>query len=198
MAAPRPMADKVWRLYFGPMMAPALICLLIALPLAGLAAPASAPDPVFIAPSGEPIRPTPRAPDAFETWFARVDANHDGRIDRAEFRADAEQFFKRLDANGDGVIDGFEIAAYEKSVAPELDIAGQGFARGGSADVVSLLSDPEPVSSADLQLNSHISLAEWLAVADSRFDLLDGKHQGYLTREGLRGLLPKPAKARKP
>ena len=54
------------------------------------------------------------------------------------------------------MIDGFEIAAYEKSVAADVDIAGQGFARGGSADVVSLLSDPEPVSSADLRLNAHI------------------------------------------
>ncbi|HEY7900679.1 MAG TPA: hypothetical protein VIC25_05790 [Caulobacteraceae bacterium] len=155
------------------------------------------PPPAFVSPSGEPFRPTAQAPDGFAAWFARVDARHDGRIDRSEFRADAAAFFKRLDGNGDGVVDGFEIAAYEKSVAAELDIAGQGFARGGSEDVVSLLSDPEPVSSADLKLDSHITLAEWLAVADQRFDLLDVKHQGYLTEESLRSLLPKPRKARR-
>jgi Ca2+-binding EF-hand superfamily protein len=185
------------RLYSAPMKAAPLALVLLALPLAGMTA-TPGPPPVFITPSGEPIRPTPQAPDAFETWFARLDAQHDGKIDRAEFRADAEQFFKRLDTNRDGVIDGFEISAYEKTVAPELDIAGQGFARGGSADVASLLSDPEPVSSADLQLNAHITLAEWLSVADHRFDLLDVRHQGYLTRDGLRALLPKSAREIKP
>jgi Ca2+-binding EF-hand superfamily protein len=179
------------------MKASALALFVLALPLAAGAARPAAPDPVFISPSGEPVRPTPQAPDAFEAWFARLDARHDGKVDRTEFRADAEQFFKRLDVNGDGVIDGFEIAAYEKTVAPELDIAGQGFARGGSENVISLLSDPEPVSSADLQLNAHITLDEWLTVADRRFDLLDVKHQGYLTRDGLRALLPKSARERK-
>jgi hypothetical protein len=191
------MANMARRLYLEVMKAPALVLLLVALPLAGWAPPRPALDPVFITPSGEPIRPTPQASDAFAAWFARVDARHDDKIDRAEFRADAAQFFKRLDTNGDGVIDGFEIAAYEKTVAPELDIAGQGFARGGSEDAISLLSDPEPVSSADLQLNAHITLEEWLTVADRRFDLLDVKHEGYLTREGLRALLPKSAKERK-
>jgi len=178
--------------------AAALTAMLVVLPLAGCTAPVAQPAPVFITPSGEPIRPTPDRPDGFETWFARLDAHHNGRIDRAEFRADAEQFFKRLDTNGDGIIDGFEIASYEKTVAPELDIAGQGFARGGSTAIVSLLSDPEPVSGADLNLNSHITLVQWLSVADHRFDLLDVKHQGYLTREALRTLLPKPAKGAKP
>jgi hypothetical protein len=173
-------------------MKAALLALLLILPAsAGLAAPKPRPDPVFITPSGESIHPTAAAPDAFVAWFDRLDARHEGRIDRAEFRADAEQFFHKLDLNGDGVIDGFEIAAYEKSVAADLDIAGQGFASGGSENTISLLSDPEPVSSADLSLNAHITLAEWLAVADHRFDLLDAKHQGYLTHETLDRLLPK-------
>ena len=173
-------------------MKTAVFALLLVLPAsAGLAAPAPRPDPVFISPSGEPIHPTAAAPDAFEAWFDRLDARREGRIDRAEFRADAEQFFHKVDANGDGVIDGFEIAAYEKSVAADLDIAGQGFARGSSENTISLLSDPEPVSSADLQLNAHIRLIEWLTMADRRFDLLDAKHQGYLTREALGALLPK-------
>jgi hypothetical protein len=168
-----------------------LALLLILPPSAGLAAPKPRPDPVFITPAGEPIHPTAAAPDAFANWFGRLDARHEGRIDRAQFRADAEQFFHKLDLNNDGVIDGFEIAAYEKSVAADLDIAGQGFAYGSSENTISLLSDPEPVSSADLALNAHITLAEWLTVADRRFDLLDAKHQGYLTRERLEAQLPK-------
>ena len=160
-------------------------------PIDGWCAQPPKPPPVFVSPFGELFHPSAQTPDAFETWFARVDTHSDGKIDRTEFRADAQQYFKRLDANGDGVIDGFEIAAYEKSVATDLDIGGQGFARGGSADVVSLLSDPEPVSSADLKLNAHIDLAEWLAVADQRFDMLDAKHGGFLTRESLLAMLPK-------
>jgi Ca2+-binding EF-hand superfamily protein len=166
------------------------------LPFAAMGQPGVAPARVFISPSGEPFRPDAAAPDGFEAWFAQVDANHDGRIDRAEFRADAAQFFKHLDTDGDGVIDGFEVAAYERTVAPELDISGQGFARGGSSKVAvaSLLSDPEPVSGADVNLDSHITLAEWLAAADRRFDLLDTKHPGSLGRDELKALLPKAGK----
>lgn len=181
---------RTWRLI--------LLFLTLGAPMAAVGAPPPKRPPVFVSPFGELFNPTTQAPDAFEAWFSRVNANHDGRIDKPEFRADAEQYFKRLDTNADGVIDGFEIATYEKSVAADLDIAGQGFARGGSGDAVSLLSDPEPVSSADLKLNAHITLAEWLAVADQRFDMLDAKHQGYLTREALRMLLPKWVRERKP
>jgi hypothetical protein len=171
--------------------APILALCLVALPL-GLAAQ-TAIGRVFVSPSGEPFHPTPAAPDAFGAWFSRVDANHDGRIDRDEFRADAAQFFKRLDTNGDGVIDGFEIAAYEKSVAADLDISGQGFiADPKSRDgPITLLAEPEPVSGADTDLNSHVSLAEWLAATDRRFDLLDVKRLGYLSREALVARLPK-------
>lgn len=169
----------------------ALIFLCLLLPLAALAQPG--PPRVFVSPSGEPFHDGASAEGGFEVWFARVDANHDGRIDREEFRADAMLYFKVLDTNGDGVIDGFEIAAYEKSVAPELDIGGQGFARDGAAraGVAALLSEPEPVSGADVNLDSRITMAEWLAAADRRFDMLDPKHLGYLTHDGLKALLPR-------
>jgi len=155
---------------------------------------------VFISPSGEPFRPTPGAPDPFEAWFAHADTNHDGKIDREEFRADAGRFFKQLDADNDGVIDGFEIAAYERSVAPELAVDGQGLSGDDpqGAPAVALLSEPEPVSGADSDLNSRINLAEWIAAADRRFDLLDKKKQGYLDHDALVALLPKPGKARRP
>ena len=50
------------------------------------------------------------------------------------------------------------------------------------------------MSSADLALNSRITLAEWLQAADRRFDLLDKKRQGFLTRVDLIALLPKGAR----
>jgi Ca2+-binding EF-hand superfamily protein len=165
----------------------ALPLLLALIPSLALAQPAR----VFVSPSGEPFKTAASAMDGFEAWFARVDAKHAGRIDRDEFRDDAAQFFKVLDTNHDGVIDGFEVAAYEKSVAPELDIGGQGFVHDRSARVATLLAEPEPVSGADVNLDSRITLAEWLAAADRRFDLLDPKHTGYLTHDALKALLPK-------
>src|SRR5437899_9460764 len=60
---------------------------------------------LFISPSGEPFR----GEDGLGHWLAQADADHDGAVTLAEFRADAEHSFKFLDTNGDGVIDGFEL-----------------------------------------------------------------------------------------
>jgi Ca2+-binding EF-hand superfamily protein len=148
---------------------------------------------VFISPSGEPFRPTPSGPPPFEAWFSKVDARHDGRIDRADFRADAVAFFHRLDANGDGVIDGFEISAYEKTIAPELN--EQTDAGGAGRAYFALLNEPEPVSGADLALDLRITMAEWLAATDRRFDLLDPRKTGFLDHDALVARLPKAARA---
>ena len=99
--------------------------------LAGAAGAQTPPKPalpprIFLSPSGEPFRLSPTVSDPLMAWFDRVDANHDGVIDRFEFRADAAAFFKQLDENGDGVIDGFETADYESKIAPELTEQAEG------------------------------------------------------------------------
>ena len=187
--------------------------------------PADAPPArLFLSPSGEPFRPAPGAPAPFEAWFAGADANHDGAIDRAEFRADAARFFKRLDANGDRVIDGFEVSAYENRIVPELgdeaegrfaaDDSGSrpdgehrhggrgGRAGGGHTDagprgLTQLLDEPEPVSGADFALDGHITFGEWMRATDQRFDLLDTAKTGRLTHDQLKALLLKPIKRRR-
>jgi hypothetical protein len=75
---------------------------------------------LFISPAGQPFRAGAGEPYPVGRWFAQADRNGDGRIDRSEFRADAESFFRVLDANHDGVVDGFEIADYEHKVVPEI------------------------------------------------------------------------------
>ncbi|HZZ35067.1 MAG TPA: EF-hand domain-containing protein [Caulobacteraceae bacterium] len=199
---------------------------LIGLALMALAGPVLAMEPatdhppgpplgrVFISPSGEPVRPAPGQADPFDAWFARADANHDGHIDRAEFRADAVGFFKKLDANGDGRIDGFEIAAYERQIAPELIAAAEhgihqpgeppererrhrGADDPGARGYISLINEPEPVSGADFDLDSKVTAAEWLRAADRRFDMLDPKGAGFLTRESLLARFPAPKKQSK-
>jgi hypothetical protein len=73
---------------------------------------------LFISPSGEPFR----GEDGLGSWVRQADADHDGSISLAEFRADALRYFKTLDSNGDGVIDGFELQHYEHDVVPEIAV----------------------------------------------------------------------------
>jgi hypothetical protein len=75
---------------------------------------------LFISPNGQPFRAPAGAPYPVAQWFAQADKRGDGKVDRAEFGADAEAFFHRLDKNGDGVIDPFELQAYEQDTVPEI------------------------------------------------------------------------------
>ncbi len=85
----------------------------------GSGAPRRLPN-IFISPAGEPFRAAQEAPYPVVAWFRRADADHDGRLTRDEFRADALGFFGKLDMNNDGIIDGAELARYEQEVAPEI------------------------------------------------------------------------------
>ncbi|WP_254620998.1 EF-hand domain-containing protein [Sphingomonas sp. CL5.1] len=80
------------------------------------------PHYLFISPMGEPFR----VEHPEKAWFAGADTNHDGRIDRAEFRADAMRFFHLLDRNNDGEIDPDEIDIYENRIAPEIRVRDAG------------------------------------------------------------------------
>jgi hypothetical protein len=78
------------------------------------------PPNVFYSPCGRPYRAKAGAPYPIVDWFSQADADHDGKLDQAEFVADAMAFFKILDRNGDGVISPQEIAFYEQRIAPEV------------------------------------------------------------------------------
>lgn len=162
---------------------------------------------LFISPFGQPFRSAPGEPYPVVQWFAQMDKKGDGKVDRAEFRADAEAFFKVLDRNHDGVIDGFELSYYEHNLVPEI----LGAYRGGAslalppeahdgdhhehgrhdrapdifgmqgAVAYELFSKPEPVAAADLNVDGHITLPEFLKVADHDFDTLDKTGRGYLS-----------------
>ena len=170
---------------------------------------------LFISPAGQPFRAGPGEPYPVARWFAQANTAHDGKLTRAEFRADTEAFFHILDVNHDGIVDGFEANDYEQSVVPEImgAYSGRPDHRQGEADgavaapavpagragapsaganavlqgaaVYGLLNEPEPVTATDLNLDGRITLVEFLKSADRRFDKLDAKQLGYLTLDDL-------------
>jgi hypothetical protein len=81
--------------------------------------PASWPN-VFISPFGQPFRAKDGAPYPMADWFKQADKNADGKLDHAEFMADATAFFEALDVNKDGVLDALEVQRYERRIAPEI------------------------------------------------------------------------------
>jgi hypothetical protein len=101
--------------------------LLIAFGYVVLAAPAHAQDArlpsaenLFISPCGEPFTARTDEPYPIVKWFNGADANHDGKLDIDEMRADAARFFKVLDRNGDGTIESQEVTFYEYRMVPEI------------------------------------------------------------------------------
>ena len=75
---------------------------------------------LFISPSGRPYRAGAGEPDPVATWFSETDTDHDGYLERSEFRAEAAAFFKDLDVDHDGVIEPDEVDIYEQRIAPEI------------------------------------------------------------------------------
>lgn len=196
-----------------PHRLPTPSALAAALVLAGLFAPMAAGAPakplatLFLSPAGEPFHADAGQPYPVSVWFAQADANHDGKLTRDEFRADFARFFKALDQNHDGVIDGVELQRYEQKVAPEVlprlaQIQGgpPGERSGGrlaepprkkggpdydGAAAYSLFNVSEPVAAADTAFDGRITLEEFQATADRRFDQLDKDKNGYLTLDTL-------------
>jgi hypothetical protein len=162
-----------------------------AAPGAATPAPKPAPPRAFLSPSGEPFRPTPGGPDPFDVWFDQADANHDGVIDKAEFRADAARFFKRLDANGDGIIDGFEIAAYERTIVPELAAQAEGRFPGDASPGGDHAGGARPGRTHADDDHSVIEMPDTTATDTDDHPTHGGRHDPPAPR-GLRQLLDEP------
>lgn len=75
---------------------------------------------VFISPAGKPFRAPKGAPYPVVDWFKQADKNGDGKLDHAEFIADAAAFFKEIDLNSSGLLDPYDVAVYERRTAPEI------------------------------------------------------------------------------
>jgi Ca2+-binding EF-hand superfamily protein len=95
--------------------------------------------------------------------FARLDANHDGKIDRTESRTAATKHFAEMDENGDG-----KVTKDEKAAAPR-----QG--KGPHED--------KHFARMDENGDGKIEKAEALAHVDRMFADLDGNKDGAVTRD---------------
>ena len=186
-------------------LAPAVLAALMVLPTLSQARPGPAERPqttpledvqLFISPAGKPFRSASGQPYPVVSWFKEADADHDGKLDKAEFRADAEAFYKLLDRDGDGMVTDNEIVYYETALVPELNASGQAAEYDTSdktklatdlqgAAPFGLINDAEPVRSADQSFIGRLTLKAYLARADHNFDLLDEQGRGYLSLETL-------------
>lgn len=217
------------------MLRPAFLLLLAAAtpPIVRAKAPEGSPycappgtRPLFVSPMGEPFRGEPGRPYPAAAWFAGADRDHDGAVDRAEFVADADRFFRTLDRDRDGRLVPDEVAAYERDVAPEIALYGprggemmppsrqasrsgeSGYGGPMGAGRYSWLNVPEPVASADADVDRVIGEREFAAAAGRRFEALDPEGRGRLivaelprtpaqiAIEGPCKLRPKPKKQR--
>jgi hypothetical protein len=177
---------------------------------------------LFVSPHGEPFRPTTAGVQPMRAWFAGADANRDGELDIAEFRADGDRWFARL-SGADAEIDGFEVSAYEREALPEMTPApprrasadetiadpdiirlpssdpGRRGARGVNLEGAApfgLTGEPHPVMAADFDQSRRIDAGEFRRASDERFRLLDKAKDGRLNWNELATM--KPARRRRP
>jgi hypothetical protein len=134
-----------------------------------------------------------------ERFFARLDSNHDSRIDPQEIRTYEWEIAPDVQVNSDWKRPRGQIARTDETAdkpaqsnerrRPEWQngyrLNGlQGAARYG------LLNLPQPVASADADLNRLVTLAEFREAASARFGLLDTTRQGSITLAALEMRLP--------
>lgn len=161
---------------------------------------------LFLSPAGQPFRAPPGQPYPAAAWFAQADADHDGRLTRDEFRADAEAWFEVVDEDGNGQLGMIEARRWEEELVPEMSRDPMGGAIGRreppkrneldtrrqGAAAYSLINEPHPVRGADADFSMTVSTREWRAAADRRFAILDPDGDGVVLAMDLK---PTPAQA---
>jgi hypothetical protein len=161
---------------------------------------------LFLSPMGEPFRPGGDGDDPVRRWFDQTDRDHDGRLTSGELMLDADRFFALVDKDGNGELLPDEVYAYEQDVAPEIRLyqrrvereAGarpdreeeararrQNRKRGPDGVIgagrYAFLNIPNPVASADDDINRAVSAREFRAAAAERFRDLDPGQTKALT-----------------
>jgi len=158
--------------------------------------------PPPVSPNGEPLvagGPDATCEAALGRWFDAADLNHDGSLDTAEFLADAARWFAVMDANHDGAVTPDELTALRLKLTPPAPRPVRGSdeeraersgrdRRGGFLGIGGeprrLSADrPDPVMSADLNLDNRVTEEEFQAQATRVFAGLDRNRDGRLTKD---------------
>ena len=125
------------------------------------------------------------------TMFARMDANHDGKVDQADRSAHEGQMFDQADTNRDGALSRDEfMAAHQRGPMgkPGVDGANQSSAHhgghhgGGAHDGKGGMGGKMMLRMADTNKDGAVSKDEFLAAHVKHFDLMDANHDGQLTQ----------------
>ncbi len=135
-------------------------------------------------------------------WFDQADANKDGKLTIGEMMLDADRFFATLDKDGNGELLPDEVYGYEENVVPEVRLYQRRIEPAADAKPAaeekdkprpkkpkrnqpnpydgvlgagrySFLNIPNPVASADDDINRAVSAREFGAAAAERFRDLD-------------------------
>ncbi|MDE1917058.1 MAG: EF-hand domain-containing protein [Sphingomonadales bacterium] len=99
--------------------------------------------------------------------FDEADANHDGRISRAEFQAARLARFARMDRNGDGVIsreDFTRLIAFRPQAASRIEAM---------------------IAEGDLNHDGKVTREEMAHAPMRVFDMADANHDGYVDQAEL-------------
>ncbi len=134
------------------------------------------------------------------TFFKALDLDHNGVLDGEEVSRYEDSVAPEILPNVGHLRanEGMDTGLQFNRDQPD---DGQGRRRGGyreprqpgpatietisGAGLFGLLNEPEPVAAAETQFDGRITLQEFEAAADRRFDLLDPKQRGYLTLDTL-------------
>jgi hypothetical protein len=149
-------------------------------------------------------------------FFKKLDENGDGVIDGFEVADYEHKLVPELAEEAEGRIPGLGAdrsggsGSGQQGPGQGSGRPGGGRRRGGSdtqnsgaqgagggdrtsgarlppSRISQLIGEPEPVSGADFNFDTHITVDEWLRATDQRFDILDQAKTGKLTLEELRG-----------
>jgi Ca2+-binding EF-hand superfamily protein len=135
----------------------------------------------------------PRGHDHHGGLFARLDANHDGKIDRAESRAAAAQHFAELDKNGDGSIsEGENLGPVASGKGPNKDEHFARMDKNGDGKIArsETKMPSDHFERVDSNKDGHLTKAEleagWQAMAAKhqaeRFGELDANADGKIEK----------------
>ena len=133
----------------------------------------------------------PTCDEAQTAWLQRVDTDHDGSIDLKELISEARKQFALMDINHDGTVTADELAVFRSggpsspSQAPDEEKDRRGVHR---LQEHPQSSQPDPVLSADANLDFQVTLDEFLAQQSDNMSQFDKDKNQRLDAQELKHL----------